>query len=788
MAKFVKLRKTVQLPEGATGGRWVAVYDNAYLSALGLSGGRYEGPMVLLQGVPGNMFAFHKEGWASIPTYDDRLAVLHGADTGDALPGLVQLTVYPSGPGKYKSFTLSGQPRDTGEGYWDLTPYDAPPGPVFATEQFAADLQRLISQGNQTVSAAQTAAQTAANAGLGAQANLERAQAIIALAGQAVQDRDNWLDLVAGQAIPPGLFSLPWYPSGMAVTVAPVAGTGMAPQANAYQFAATGGPQRWGIAFADLPITTSGIIRVKLIHLGGSVSEQQLTVLAQMQGANGSEKAVLAQIDIQTQTLKLGAYTPTFQNLTTPIPYTSAINQAHWIELFYGAQTDGTFLYMVKAWKDGTAEPTVAQMTATSGLVTGQGRTGILVRGGTVQLGTRSFNYPYNQQQTPTQGGGTTSAASEPRGTGGTTGRLTSRTPGTFARYDAKNTDPLASLDRRLLALIDVDNKPILEGQTGRVTGLAGFTAGKRYRLDVAPAVGQTNLVATPDDPLPNGWPDATIWNVNQHMLIVGSCIADGSELYFKMASELLAQPTATPAPVVVKRMDISLATWPYDTDLFTAGLLYKQLVNTGASVPRILADDHTGVPTPAAVSPLMKDVSGTQRRVFIRSRPFATLEMMSPADWPDQLGGEMLLMFACDSSNFTSNTPFLYFSGTGTNAAGAAGEYHRVRGLSSNLTIEKIVTSGNTISSTTSLAGNKGVVWTANEYWHLRVKVDSAQKVVYARAWKEGTAEPTTWLHDAVSVPDVKSGRWGWGFANGYNRVVKAALAPEGTAASYAP
>ncbi|GBF05838.1 hypothetical protein DAERI_060098 [Deinococcus aerius] len=123
MAKLLKMTRRVQLPPGATGGRWRVVYHENLMTAWGISGGEYEGPLSGPDADGSGRAALLAEGTGP--------AQLHGADPGDALV-LVTLTIFPSGGNKnFIPFEIVGHPRDTGAGEWDLSLYGALPGQVF---------------------------------------------------------------------------------------------------------------------------------------------------------------------------------------------------------------------------------------------------------------------------------------------------------------------------------------------------------------------------------------------------------------------------------------------------------------------------------------------------------------------------------------------------------------------------------------------------------------------------------------------------------------------------------
>ncbi|WP_019584663.1 hypothetical protein [Deinococcus apachensis] len=426
----------------------------------------------------------------------------------------------------------------------------------------------------------------------------------------------------------------------------------------------------------------------------------------------------------------------------------------------------------------GTTTP--ANLAAVSGAIAGDTYLNT-VTGDLYELGASQVSLRVNLR-----GPAGAATGAEPRGTGGTIGRITTRAPGTLTRTDLLPSDTADKFDPEYVAFIDVDNKAIRPGEVGRVTGLTMFQAGKRYYVAVPASTGAPNLAQVPDT-LPDGWPTANVLNVNTRYYLALRCFSDGTETYVKfMRDATVAEAPNVAAPITVRQLDV--AGLPYNTDLVTGGQMVRllQIGSSGGSNARLLADSDLANAS-AAPSPIQKDVGGgVMKGVFVRVQPFGFYELWMPAGWPDQVGGEALMEFQTDGTADNAK-PSIFFSFSGSAVAGTPGMHLAVQGYNGNFITHKIVTSGNTQSSDTAVGSASGVAWTANELWNMRVKVTSADKKVYARAWKTGSAEPATWGINGVVAADLVLGKWGYRFRNGVSRVTRFALAPEGETATYA-
>lgn len=174
-----------------------------------------------------------------------------------------------------------------------------------------------------------------------------------------------------------------------------------------------------------------------------------------------------------------------------------------------------------------------------------------------------SGSSPELSQEAATEG---STASSERRGTGGTKGRVTTRTPLTLTRADLLPSSPLEQWDRDRLALIDLDNRVCGPGDTGRMTGLV--PAGRQLYVDFPVNGAATNLSAIPIPP-PAGFPGSTIHNKDRPFLIVGESLEFGGEVYVKIYDDLTVRLSEVEG-VFTWTMDLLNA--PLNTDLSVAG------------------------------------------------------------------------------------------------------------------------------------------------------------------------------------------------------------------------
>lgn len=160
--------------------------------------------------------------------------------------------------------------------------------------------------------------------------------------------------------------------------------------------------------------------------------------------------------------------------------------------------------------------------------------------------------------------GGT--ASSKPLGTGGTKGRVTSRTPLTATRTDLLPSSPLEMWDRERLTVIDVDGKVCGPGDAARMTGL--ITPGRRWYVDFPKSATATNLTEIPI-PLPAGFPGPAIHNSDRPFLIVGDSYEFGGDVWLEIDEDLTVQ-VSTVAGVYTWTLD--LLNPPLGEDLSVAG------------------------------------------------------------------------------------------------------------------------------------------------------------------------------------------------------------------------
>lgn len=367
----------------------------------------------------------------------------------------------------------------------------------------------------------------------------------------------------------------------------------------------------------------------------------------------------------------------------------------------------------------------------------------------------------------------------QPRGTGGTTGSLTTRAIGTSTRRDLLPSDPADDYADDRLAWIDADNKAIGPGGTGRATGL-GLTGGKDYYVDIPASAGGINLKAIPADT--TGWPTAAVSNVGRRYYKVGSVWADGAELYLTRSSMPVVLSTdAAPGG----RLDV--AALPYNTDLIAGGQIERVLKIAGstAAVTKVMAEGDSGVPSEIAASPILKDIGGTQKKAAIYQHTNGTHDLLTIPGTPSQPGGEYLWRFGV-GSDWANGYPSIFFGFTG--GPGVAGAHYAVTVSPTRVGLRYYTTdTANAIAESflTDVAHNLTRV--AGAMYNLRVKVDGAAKTVYARFWKEGDPEPTAWLLNGASAVNLISGRFGWRIKNAPSLTSNFVWMPEGETASYA-
>ncbi|MBB5234485.1 hypothetical protein [Deinococcus budaensis] len=157
-------------------------------------------------------------------------------------------------------------------------------------------------------------------------------------------------------------------------------------------------------------------------------------------------------------------------------------------------------------------------------------------------------------------------ASSEPRGTGGTKGRVTSRTPLTGTRTDLLPSSPLEMWDRDRLAVIDLDNRVCGPGDTARMTGL--IPAGRQFYVDIPASATAPNLTAIPI-PAPAGFPGSTIHNKDRPFLIVGESFEFAGEVFLKVYDDLTVQVSTVEG---VYTWTLDLLTPPLGEDLSVPG------------------------------------------------------------------------------------------------------------------------------------------------------------------------------------------------------------------------
>jgi hypothetical protein len=387
-------------------------------------------------------------------------------------------------------------------------------------------------------------------------------------------------------------------------------------------------------------------------------------------------------------------------------------------------------------------------------------------------------------------GGGTTTpptttpavdyAAALVRGTGGTIGRLTSRSGLTEDRVDLTPASPVEYFAQERLAFIDINNRAILPGQTGEVTGLDGFVAGANYYVEF-PVGGGTNLKAYPN-PVPDNWPDDTVLNANRRFYRAGVASLNNGKMLFTMfpdsivavASNVVAPPPVTPPAASTESLDLTVPT--YNTNL-VGSYVNEYLTFDGlAGSPVTLRADGDTPPQPATMplSVVTRDIGGTVKGVYLSEKSSGTPKLHGLNATPSRLGGDVLMRFAIDSDVWDGAVPAVF---VGWNGTPANGSFHEIlmNGGVSNLYLElrKVVTANNVLTNTTlgvrTLAGTtmSRTVW----YW-IRVRVDGVNKTISARAWRDGDAEPAAFALNAVPAPDLVAGRAGWRSKDGFMEI----------------
>lgn len=582
---------------------------------------------------------------------------------------------------------------------------------------------------------------------------------------------DDFTGLTIGSTIQTGLFTQPW--STGTLSIAPqskfTAGKG-------YLYSGGTSAARRVVTYDEYGDISSGILRQSFVLSNAQTNEAFITMLAKISGGVGTETGVFGQLSITTNQLKLMSYTNGVANTLKPaINMSLTQNTLYWMEMAWSDTW-----YAIKAWKDGDTEPSNYQLEISDyKLITTGGKCGVMVRTGDLYLGPRTIKRGYkNLNKAPTD---------QPRGSGGTVGRITSRAADSAVRTDVLPSDAADKFSAGRVAFIDADNKVVGRGQTGRVTGITGFTAGKRYYVDFPANSTAPNLTAVPD-PAPDGFPDTSIWNVNRNYYLAGECFTDGSDLFFTHYSDA----TVALTDLTVPNTYFDVSTMPYNTQLIGNGITRMvQMTGATASPLLLLADNDAGVPA-GPTSPVQASISGISKPVFIRHQAYGQHDLVYPTAMQPQLGGEVLLRFAVDATNWDNVKPTIFFGGSGSAVAGTPGVYHAVQcyGTSSYNCI-KVTLNGNTQASEARQGGvnasTGGVAYTSTDYWYMRVKVDGVNKLVYARVWKSTATEPTTWGLNAIPVPDLVSGYWGWRLKDGYVRITGFAIAGEGGSAIYA-
>lgn len=383
---------------------------------------------------------------------------------------------------------------------------------------------------------------------------------------------------------------------------------------------------------------------------------------------------------------------------------------------------------------------------------------------------------------------GGVAASTTPRGTGGVPFQTVTRSLTSNAWTALTPSSPRQAFDEEVVGFVDANNEIKLPGGVADVTG-SGVVAGGAYYVEF-PASGSTlNMKIIPpltaDGKTAGGeqWPTPAQVNVDRRYYEVGRVYADGSKLYMRLWNKPV-QVSTQPSPV--KRVNV--AGLAYDADLIANGTLVRMVQGAAqnGAAPKLKANGDAGVPATYALSPILKDVAGTQRNVLMLEVPFGADDYRYPAAWDTQLGGELLEEFQSDS-NFDTARPRLMFCSSGGMAAGQLGTQYTLKIFGTSMAIVRSTSDGRTISGDTTLSASANVTFTANELWSFRLRVDEATKAVSVRAWKSGTAEPTAWQIDSFVIPELTAGRWGWAFRNGVNAITRAALAPNGVTATHA-
>lgn len=355
-----------------------------------------------------------------------------------------------------------------------------------------------------------------------------------------------------------------------------------------------------------------------------------------------------------------------------------------------------------------------------------------------------------------------------PRGTGGTPGRLVTRTGNGDNFINLTPTSPISEFATGRVAFLGVDG-PIYAGQTGKVTGY--LTGGKSWRL------GAGGVLVEMPNPIPSDYPDASILNNNTRYYDGLETYNSGTEVYLYHAPTATVTLPTTAAPVAPPAENfekLAVQTLPYNTNLVGTDVIqlakWDQTKIDGIFVVR--ADGDAGQPAGMALSAVTRSLSGVTKGVFGQEKNTGVQRLSRPATVPARLGGDILMRFQNDNLNWNIAELGIVIGYTGT-ALDAV--YHELLltgntspGVTMNLrkvtAAAGVFTPGTTLFTVGSAMTRTAFAWT----W-VRVRVNPATKTVSARMWLDTVAEPATWDMTDVAAPDLSAGYAGWRSKDSY-------------------